>query len=85
MTLKLFSMYDLKACAYGPPLAAPMAGVALRWLMRQVQDKESDIGRFPGDYELFELGELDTMTGKLTVCGDGPRLVMKADQALPDV
>lgn len=84
MEIKLFSVYDSKALNYAGPFAAASRGVAVRMLMTAVADASTDVSKFPGDFTLFELGSLDTSSGVLKGCVNGPELVLRADQAKED-
>lgn len=63
--LKIYSIYDSKAEAFQLPFFAPAHGAALRMFERACNEKESDFGRYPGDYTLFCMGEWDPQTGVL--------------------
>lgn len=65
-TLKIFSIRDLKAGQYGQPFAFQNRGVAMRTFSNWCANPESFFSKFPSDFELFELGEFDLITGKYT-------------------
>lgn len=66
MILKVFSVYDVKACAYMQPFFAVNSGSALRSFDDAVMDEKSIFAKHPGDYQLFELGTFDDSVGLLT-------------------
>lgn len=66
MKLKVFSVYDHKGEAYGKPVFLATAGLAVRAFQEVANDKTSEVGKFPQDYTLFEIGEFDDSTGVLT-------------------
>lgn len=59
MILKVFVLYDAKVCAYMPPFFMHSRGHALRALSDLVLDKSTNIGKYPSDFTLFELGEFN--------------------------
>lgn len=64
MTLKVFSIFDIKAGAYLQPFFMATTGQALRAFTDSVNDKQSQFHKHPGDYTLFELGSYDDSVGK---------------------
>lgn len=65
MNVKLFSVYDKKAAAYGSLIAVPAVGVAVRSFSDVVLDKSTVFGKHPSDYDLYELGVYDQRSGKI--------------------
>lgn len=61
----IFSVYDTKAEAYGAPFTKVTKGAALRDFATAANDAETLVGRFPTDFVLYELGEIDLSSGKL--------------------
>lgn len=59
----LFSVYDVKAEAYGKPFFIDSRGLALRSFSEVASDLTSEIGKYPSDFTLFELGSYDVRTG----------------------
>ena len=67
MQLKIFSLYDTKAKAYGQPFFSPTTGLAIRNLEDAVsRDKESSLARHPADFVLYEIGDFDDSIGKIS-------------------
>lgn len=64
--LKIFSVYDSKAEAFVQPFFSPATGTAIRSFATACNDENTDIHRYAGDYTLFEIGEFDPSTGKIT-------------------
>lgn len=62
MNRKIFTVYDSKAETFGPMLHFSARGEALREFTNAANDPQSQIGRHPGDYSMFELGEYDDTT-----------------------
>lgn len=63
--MKLFGIFDSKVEAFLRPFFARTAGEALRDFSQAVTDKDSAIGKFPGDFTLFELADFDEHNGKI--------------------
>lgn len=57
MDYKIYTVYDSKAEAYLPPFFMQSKGQAIRSFITVANDKTHDIGKYPEDYTLFELGE----------------------------
>lgn len=62
--LALFSVRDLKAGTYGQPFALANRQVAMRTFSTWVLNPESFFSKFPHDFELFEVGSFDQLTGE---------------------
>lgn len=59
MILKMFAVYDSKVGAYMAPFFMSSTGQALRAFIDTASDKETQVGKHPEDFTLFELGEYD--------------------------
>ena len=66
MILKIFTVFDSGISAYMRPFFDVARGSALRSFADIVQDKTSAIGKHPQDFTLFEIGEYDDSTAKIT-------------------
>lgn len=53
----LYSMYDIKSDSYGPIFALGHDAVAVREFTAAVMSENSQIGKYPDDFELHVLGE----------------------------
>lgn len=63
MLLRAYSIFDNKALQYHPPFFASTDGAAVRSLTDLANDLQTQIGRHPGDYVLFCIGEYDDQKG----------------------
>lgn len=63
MLLRAYSIFDNKALQYHPPFFASTNGAAVRSLTDLANDLQNNIGRHPGDYVLFCIGEYDDAKG----------------------
>lgn len=64
---KLFQVYDRKAeMVVGPIMTYNRAGPAVRDYHGLLNNKETQPGRYPEDYDLLEIGEQDDATGAIT-------------------
>lgn len=68
MKLKIFSVYDTKAEFYHPPFFFRTNGEALRVWMDLANDRSNQIGQYPQDFVLFEIGTFDPQTGSVEPC-----------------
>jgi hypothetical protein len=59
MFLKICTVYDSKAECYLQPFYCKSKGEALRSFIEISNDSKSQIGKYPEDFTLFELGEFD--------------------------
>lgn len=65
MKLKIFAVYDSKAEAYARPFFDQATGAAVRSFAEIANDKNHPIGKHPGDYTLFEIGEYNDQNGEI--------------------
>lgn len=63
MILKVFAIFDKVAGFYGAPFFLTSVGEARRAFSDLANDLNTNIGRHPGDFALFELGSFDNETG----------------------
>lgn len=61
--MKVYAVRDIKADLFKPPFTCATNGVALRAFADACNDKQSDLGVHPEDYELFHVGEFDDSQG----------------------
>lgn len=59
MKYGVYSIYDTKAEAYYPPFMQTTKGLALRLFTDMANDRNTNVGRHPGDYHLFNIGNWD--------------------------
>ncbi len=64
--MKVFSIYDSKAMAYTRPFFVQTHGLARRMFADLANDTQHEVGRHPGDYTLFYIGNWDDQTGFIT-------------------
>lgn len=64
--MKIFSVYDAAVAAYATPFFQQTKGLAIRSFGDACKDPESQLSRHPKDFTLFELGEFNEVTGKLS-------------------
>lgn len=67
MITKIFSVYDSKAEVFGKPFFSGTKGLALRSFTEISNDSASEIGKYPADFTLFELGEYDDSNGSFNL------------------
>lgn len=79
MLLKIYSIRDSKTEIFNQPFFKRTPGEAERDFNRLVNDKETHPGQFPTDFELYELGEYDDVSGKMTSF-ETPKHIVKGVQ-----
>lgn len=67
MILKIFTIYDSKANSFLQPFYCPNQSVAIRHFAHAANDPSTDIGRYPEDFNLHEIGTFDTDSGDLAI------------------
>ena len=67
MLLKVFTVFDSKAEAYLQPFYGKSKGEAIRSFIEAANDKQSQIGKYPEDFTLFDLGEFDDSTSRFNL------------------
>jgi len=63
--LNAYSLRDIKTDVFAAPFFVPSDGIAYRLLRELVLDKRSDLGKYPEDFTLHQVGEYDTSTAEL--------------------
>ena len=66
MTIKLFTIWDSKTEAFRYPHFVQNSGQAIRSFQEAVMDTKIELGKYPEDFSLFEMGTLDDSTGVYT-------------------
>jgi hypothetical protein len=61
--MKVFSLYDSKACTYLQPYYAVTRGAGVRMMSDALADQDSHLRRHAADFTLFELGDFDQSNG----------------------
>ena len=56
MKLLAFSVYDEKAECFGHPFFTSAVGIASRNFTTWVNNPESMVGKYPGDFKLYHVG-----------------------------
>lgn len=67
MIYKVFSVYDSKVENYFKPFYESTKGSAIRAFTEIARDKDSQIGKYPEDFSLFELGSYDDSSAIFTL------------------
>lgn len=63
--MKLVSIFDKKQGAYSKPFLEQTTLSATRTFHGIVNDKQTFVSKYPGDFALVLLGEFDQMTGQV--------------------
>lgn len=70
MQTKIYLVHDIKADTYGAPLFFNNNVEALRSLEQAVKDPNTNLSKYPSDYNFLEVGTWDSQTGKLEMLQD---------------
>ena len=65
MIFKCFSVFDSKIGSYSKPVFLRSKGEAIRSVITESQNPDSQFSKFPADFVLFEVGEYDDDTGTM--------------------
>lgn len=60
----VFSVKDNKV-GFGEPFTAPSEGLAIRSFGEQASNTDTPLTKYPEDFELYKIGEIDTETGEI--------------------
>lgn len=63
MIMHIYSVRDTKALAFGVPIFVPHEVVATRAFVEECRNPNSQLSRYPEDYELYKLGTFDDEYG----------------------
>jgi hypothetical protein len=76
------TVYDRAAETYGRPMFVPSIGVAIRSFTDEINRNHGDNQLFnhPDDFDLYELGEYDDQTSRITTL-DLPKVLILGKQA----
>ena len=80
MIHQLIAVYDFKSAAYARPVAVPADGAAIRSFQDAVNDKSTAYAKHPEDYQLFNIGTYDDITGE--IISKKPALLTQASSLL---
>lgn len=65
MLLRIFTMRDIKAQAFVRPFFVQTVAVAFRAIAESASDPNNQFGKYPYDFELWEIGEFDDIQGEI--------------------
>lgn len=84
MKIMIYSVYDSKTGVFGQPNFLINRGAALRAWQEAANDNQSNIGKYPADFTMFEIGYWDDETGNVSMHNTkvslGTALEFKRDQ-----
>jgi hypothetical protein len=66
VTLKIFSIFDIKSEVFSHPFFMTSNGEAVRAFKDLANDRETVVGRHPSDFRLMCLGAFDNVTGEFS-------------------
>ena len=84
--MKLFGVFDIKSQTYHTFFTSINSAVAIRAVSDTLQsDTQAPITKFASDYELYQLAEVDNVTGEVIPEEDGAELIVKIVDLVPTV
>lgn len=67
MRQSVFSIFDAKVGAFAQPFFMRSSGEAIRAVQAAAQDQQSQLGRTPQDFELWQLGYFEDTEGDFSI------------------
>lgn len=55
--MNLYTLRDKQSNTVAPPFAAPTDGIACRYVAESMKDRDSMPAKYPGDFQLWYVGE----------------------------
>lgn len=65
--LRIFAIHDSGVASFSAPFFVNHVQHAMRYFETLCKDPKSDLGKFPGSFNLFELGEFDEENGSFNL------------------
>jgi hypothetical protein len=84
MKLKIYTIYDDKACSFLTPFFAVNDSVALRQFSDLVNDSQSLVFKHSSDFALYSCGSFDMLSG-LLIPLTSPESIVRASSLVSDV
>ena len=81
MIRQMFSVRNAKGEFFNPPFISHTKGSAERTFQTLCNDPQSDIARYPEDYDLYYMGDFDDIKGTMIPL-DTPEHLVKAVQLI---
>lgn len=78
MNVKYFSVFDKKAISFGQVFPSHTLGTAERSFSESINSPDSPHGKYPSDFALYLIFELDDDTGIIVQTYEPPQLVSEA-------
>lgn len=69
MKFNIYSVYDVKACAYARPLYLRSKEELFAAIYETAKEKSTGFYKHPEDYTVYELGTFDELTAKIEYIG----------------
>lgn len=83
MKTSYFAIYDKKANSFGQLFPSNTHGTAERSFKDALDNPESPYGKYPDDFALYHIMDIDDESGYIIESFEPPRLVVQATQLLP--
>ncbi len=83
MKMLAISIYDEKAECFGQPFFVPAIGIAARHFTDAVHNPESMMGKYPGDFTLYQIGYWNNNDSKFENL-TAPKFIAKGTDYITD-
>lgn len=78
MDISYFAIFDEKAESFGPLFPATTLGAAERSFRESISNPDSPHGKYPEDFALYRILDLDDSQGIVVETYEPPQLVVRA-------
>lgn len=81
--LIIVAVKDNKASVYSQPMYFPTTGMAIRSFQDALADNTNAMAKHPDDYDLYQLGEWDDLSGVFINEKNGPKVIAQGANHKP--
>lgn len=64
--LVIVAIKDVATLSFAAPVAVPHVAVAVRSVQQEASSSDSQMGKYPAEFELWQVAEFDVETGEVT-------------------
>lgn len=75
---RLYAMYDKRAACYSFIFTEENDSMAIRGLQRVVMNPDGIVGKYPEDFDMYRIGQVDAQSGRIEMPEKGPVLLCSA-------
>lgn len=82
MSMKIYSLFDRKLAEFGSLAVSPNDGAIVRAILDIQGKTNTPMDRHPEDFDIYCLGEFDTLSGHIAASSGKSRLVCNVGEQL---